>query len=90
MKDRNLIVKMLDILVEMAEHCNNKEKPENTVKCCGCAMAWDFGLCSHGCFLVNTVENSEFIDDLINVCIEHKIDYQDKLNKIASIFQTCY
>lgn len=80
---------MLDLLVEMAEHCNNMDKPRGRAKCSNCALNWNFSLGNHGCFLVETIDNNDkFMDDLIGMCIYHKIDYKDKVNKIADIFDT--
>ena len=89
MEGKDLIIKMLNLLVEMAEHCINKDKPKDNIKCADCALCWDFGLSSNGCFLVETVDsNDKFIEDLESVCIAHDIDYKDKLNRLADIFIT--
>ena len=90
MQGKELIEKMLDLLVEMSEHCINKDKPMNEIKCSDCALCWNFSLSSHGCFLVETINDSEFINNLENICIEHGISYKEKLNKIADIFVTEY
>ena len=89
MQGKELLVKTLDLLVEMAEHCANKEKTTDKSKCTDCALCWDFGLSSNGCFLVETIDrNDKFIEDLESVCIAHDIDYKDKLNRLADIFIT--
>lgn len=91
MEGKELIERMLDLLVEMAEHCINKEKPKDQIKCkcVNCALSWTFGLTSYGCFLVEIVDNDEdFLDNLRNVCIENNIDCADRLNRLADIFGT--
>ena len=89
MEGKELIIKMLNLLVEMAEHCINKDKPKDSIKCADCALCWNFSLCNNGCFLVETIgRNDKFIEDLESVCIAHDIDYKDKLNKISDIFIT--
>lgn len=89
MEGKDLIIKMLNLLVEMAEYCINKDKPKDNIKCADCALCWNFSLSSNGCFLVETIaHNDKFIEDLESVCIAHDIDYKDKLNKIADIFIT--
>lgn len=80
---------MLNLLVEIAEHCINKDKPKDNIKYADCALCWNFGLSSNGCFLVETIDsNDKFIEDLESVCIAHDIDYKDKLNRLADIFIT--
>lgn len=89
MQGKELIIKMLDLLVEMAEHCNDMYKPIDGVKCSNCALNWNFSLGNHGCFLVETIDNNDkFMDDLISTCKYHNIEYKDKLNKLANIFVT--
>lgn len=88
MEGKDLIIKMLNLLVEMAEHCINKDKPKDNIKCADCALCWNFSLSSNGCFLVEIIDNSEFIDILENVCIANNINYKDRLNKLADIFVT--
>lgn len=91
MKGKKLIVKTLDLLVEIAEHCKNLEKPEGSskCKCANCELNWSFSLGDHGCFFVETIDNNEkFIDDLTAICKYHNIEYKDKLNKVADIFVT--
>lgn len=89
MEGKDLIIKMLDLLFEMAEHCINKDKPKGNSKCVDCALCWNFSLSSNGCFLVETIDhNDKFIEDLESVCIAHDIDCKDKLNRIADIFIT--
>lgn len=88
---KELIIKMLDLLVEMADHCSKLEKPKDSskCKCANCALNWDFNLGNHGCFLVETIDNNEkFMEDLISTCKYHDIEYISKTNKIASIFVT--
>ena len=50
MEGKDLIIKMLNLLVEMAEHCINKDKPKDNIKCADCALCWNFGLSGNGCF----------------------------------------
>ena len=89
MEGKELIIKMLDLLVEMAEHCINKDKPKDNIKCADCALCWNSSLFNNGCFLVEIINyNDKFIEDLESVCIAHDIDYKDKLNKISNIFIT--
>lgn len=89
MQGKELIIKILDLLVEMAEHCVNKEKTTDKSKCVDCALSWNFSIYNCGCFLVELVDNNDkFMDELINLCKLHNIDYIDKLNKVASIFTT--
>ncbi|MGL5767865.1 MAG: hypothetical protein ACRCX8_19695 [Sarcina sp.] len=89
MKSKELVIKQLDLLVEMAEHCINKKRTEgNSTKCEDCNLHWNFSVSSHGCFLCETVDYGKFIEDLESVCISQDIEYRDKLNKIASIFVT--
>lgn len=85
MQGKYLIIKMLDLLVEMSEHCMNRDKLKH--KCKYCELSWKFGLSSCGCFLVETIENnSKFIENLESVCLSNNIDYKEKLNKIEDIF----
>ena len=64
MEGKDLIIKMLNLLVEMAEHCINKDKPKDNIKCEDCALCWNFSLSSNGCFLVETIaHNDKFIED---------------------------
>lgn len=88
MKGKEYLEKILDLLVEMSEYCINKDKPINEIKCSDCDLCWNFSLSSHGCFLVEIIYNSEFIDILENVCIANNINYKDRLNKLADIFVT--
>ena len=89
MEGKDLIIKMLDLLVEMAEHSINKDKPKDNIKCADCALCWNSSLFNNGCFLVEIINyNDKFIEDLESVCIAHDIDYKDKLNKISDIFIT--
>lgn len=89
MKGKEYIEKMLDLLVDMANHCTNKDTPvKNRAKCIDCALAWNFSIRSHGCLLVNIADNSDLLEDLINVCEDHDIEYKDKLNKLENILVT--
>lgn len=91
MQGKELIIKILDTLAEMADHCSKLEKPKNSskCKCANCALSWNFNLGNHGCFLVETIDNNEkFMDDLIATCKYHGIEYISKTNKIADIFVT--
>lgn len=88
MKAKELVIKQLDLLVEMAEHCTNKETHNHTIKCPDCALSWNFRINNHGCFLVEIINNDKLFEDLESVCRYHNIDYQDKFNKIASIIDT--
>ncbi|MGL4801937.1 MAG: hypothetical protein ACRC18_06700 [Cetobacterium sp.] len=89
MQSKELVEKMLDLLVDMSEHCINRVKSGNKTKCENCSLSWSFGLCSHGCFLVETIDNNEkFIDDLTAACEYNNIEYKDKINKLANIFTT--
>ena len=89
MQGKELIIKTLDLLVEMTEHCINKNKPKDGNKCSDCALNWNFSLSNHGCFLVEIIDNNgKLMDDLENLCVLHDIEYKDKLNKIANIFGT--
>lgn len=89
MRGKELIIKTLDILVEMSEHCVNKEKTTDKSKCVDCALMWDFNIRDCGCFLVELIYNNDsFIDTLIKLCKTNDIEYQDKLNKVASIIVT--
>lgn len=89
MQGKELIIKILDLLVEMAEHCVNKEKTTDKSKCVDCALSWNFNIRDCGCFLVELVDNNDkFMDELINLCKLHDIEYKDKLNKVANIFVT--
>ncbi|MGL5718644.1 MAG: hypothetical protein ACRCX2_36910 [Paraclostridium sp.] len=89
MKGKELVVKTLDLLVEMANHCTSMENPESGVKCTNCALSWNFKITCHGCLFVEIMNgNDKFIDDLVNTCTYHDIPYSDKLNKIADIFVT--
>ena len=89
MEGKDLIIKMLNLLVEMSEHCINKDKSKSNIKCADCSLCWNFSLYNNGCFLVETIaHNDKFIEDLESVCIAHGIDYKDELNKIADIFTT--
>lgn len=89
MQGKELIIKMLDLLVEMSEHCTKIDKPKSGVKCSDCALNWNFNLGNHGCFLVETIDNNDkFMDDLISMCTSHKIEYKDKINKMVDIFVT--
>lgn len=89
MQGKGLIINMLDVLVDMSEHCIHMEKPKEGAKCSNCALGWNYNIRNHGCFLVETVGNyNEFLDVLVLVCEENNIDYKDKLNKVAGIFVT--
>lgn len=91
MEGKELINGQLDLLVKMAEHCTNKNKPRGKIKCNNCALNWNFSLSDNGCFLVEMVDrNDKFIDDLISCCVANNIEYKDKLKKIADIFVTEY
>lgn len=89
MQDKELLIKTLDLLVEMSEHCTNKEKTTDKSKCVDCALSWNFNIRDCGCFLVDLINyNDSFIDTLIKLCKINNIEYQDKLNKVASIIVT--
>lgn len=89
MKSKELINNQLDLLVKMAEHCINRDKPDDEIKCNNCSLSWNFSLSNNGCFLVEIMDrNDKFIDDLISRCIANDIEYKDKLNKVADIFVT--
>lgn len=91
MQGKKYIEKMLDLLVDMANHCINKDKPEKDKgKCVDCALSWSFSLSNHGCFLVETIDYGEFIDNLENICIANDINYKERFNKLADIFVTEY
>ena len=89
MKGKEYIERILDLLVDMATHCENKDTPtEGKCKCVDCELSWNFNIRDHGCLLVNIMNNQDFMDDLISTCVANKIDYADKLNKVADIFVT--
>lgn len=86
MQGRHYIENLLDLLIEMADHCIHKDKPiEDKAKCVGCALSWTFSLRNHGCLLVNMIDNEDLIGDIMNVCEANNIDYRDKINKLYSI-----
>lgn len=91
MGGRHYIEKLLDLLVEMADHCNKKDTPvEGKAKCIDCQLSWNFSIRDHGCLLVNLMDNQDFIDDLTSACEASGVDYRDRLNKVADIFVTNY
>ena len=89
MNGKKLIEEMLDLLVKMSEHC--KSMTNNSLqesKCLNCSMSRNFGYSNHGCLLVDTLENYEFIDLLRDTCKYQDIRCEDKLNKAFEIFVT--
>lgn len=91
MGGRHYIEKLLDLLVEMADHCNKKDTPvEGKAKCIDCQLSWNFSIRDHGCLLVNLMDNQDFIDDLTSACEASGVDYRDRLNRVADIFVTNY
>lgn len=91
MGGRHYIEKLLDLLVEMADHCNKKDTPvEGKAKCIDCQLSWNFSIRDHGCILVNIIDNDDLINDIICVCEANNIDYKDRLNKLADIIDTNY
>lgn len=88
-KGKELVEEMLYLLVKMSTHCKTLERTdENKVKCSNCSMSRYFSLGNHGCFLVETLENYEFIDSLKSTCRYQNIEFESKLNKAVSIFVT--
>lgn len=88
MKGKDLTVKLLDTLVEMADYCKDmdKIKHEGKIKCSNCELNWRFGLGNHGCFLVETIYNNDkFLYNLIDLCKYQNIEYEDKINKISNM-----
>lgn len=91
MKGKQYLELLLDLLVDMSNHCKYKDVPiEGKSKCIDCELQWDFNVMDYGCLLVNIIENNEFIDNLTSVCGYHNVEYNDRLNNVASIFDTGY
>ena len=91
MSNKKLMEEMLDLLVKMSDHCKNKKTEMiNQSKCINCEMHMNFSITRHGCFLVDTVENYEFIDSIKDVCKYQNIEYGYKLNKVMEIFGLLY
>lgn len=91
MSSKKLMEEMLDLLVKMSEHCKNKKREvPNKSKCFNCEMHMNFSITRHGCFLVDALENYEFIDSIRDVCEYQNIKCEDKLNKIMEIFEEEY
>lgn len=91
MKGRAYLELLLDLLVNMANHCEHKDTPvEGKAKCIDCQLSWNFDIRNHGCLLVNIMDNQDFVDDLTSACEANGVDYKDRLNKIADMFVTNY
>lgn len=85
MNGKDLIVKQLDLLVEMFEYCSSKDKSGDRVECSKCPLFWNFNACCRGCFLINVIDD-KFMSALINICEAHDIDYKEKIDRIDDIF----
>lgn len=86
MKEKEYLDRMLDLLVDMSQHCINKDKPiEDKCKCVDCDLSWNFSICNNGCFLVNILDNNDFIGDLTCACVYNDVDYEDRVNKVMEI-----
>ena len=86
-----MINRQLDLLVEMAEHCKNRKQISRELsKCFNCNIHFNFNLGSHGCFLVETLENDDFMNILIDTCKYRGIEYKEKIDKIMEIFNEEY
>lgn len=86
---KELVIEMLDLLVKISNHCNNRQRADlGMSKCINCSMIRDFGYANSGCLLVDMLRNNEFMDLLIDTCTYQKIEYMDKLNKVMGIFTT--
>lgn len=91
MKGRAYLEKLLDLLAEMADHCNKKDTPvEGRAKCIDCQLSWNFSIRDHGCLLVNIIDNDDLIADITCACEANGVDYKQRLNKIADMFVTNY
>ena len=91
MNSKKIMEEMLDLLVKMSEHCKNRKREVfNKSKCFNCEMHMNFSITRHGCFLVDTLENYEFIDLIKDVCEYQNIEYKNKLNKVMEIFEEEY
>lgn len=91
MKGREYLELLLNLLVDMSNHCKYKDTPiEGKAKCVDCGLKWNFNIREHGCLLVKIMDNQDFIDDLTSACEANNVDYRDRLNKIADMFVTNY
>ena len=87
-KERQLINKLLDVLVEMSNHCNSMESNiPNKSKCVNCGFARDFGIIDSGCLLVDILENEYFLHTIKSTCLYHDIECENKLNQAMEIFE---
>ena len=87
-KEKQLINKLLNVLVEMSNHCNCMESEmPNKSKCIGCGFKIDFGVTNCGCLLVDILENYELIDLIRDTCRYQNIKCEDKLNQAMEIFE---
>lgn len=88
-KEKELIDKLLDIIVEMSEHCMSmKSEILNKSKCSNCGFKRDFGLSNNGCLLVDILENYELVDVIIDTCRYQEIVCEDKLEQAMRIFKS--
>lgn len=86
-----LIDKQLDLLIEMANYCKTMERiSTDKSKCFNCKIHFNFNLGNHGCFLVETLENKEFINILIDTCKYQDVKYKEKLDKVMEIYDEEY
>ena len=88
MSSKKLMEEMLELLVKMSEECKNrKEDISHKSKCFDCSMSMNFSIRRHGCFLIDTLENCDFVDLLKDVCKYQNIEYENKLNKVEEVFE---
>lgn len=86
-----MINKQLDLLVEIAEYCKSmKRVSKDKSKCFNCKIHFSFNLGNHGCFLVETLENDDFMNILIDTCEYQGIEYREKIDKIMEIYNEEY
>ena len=89
--EEKFIKEILDVLVRMSDHCKKRESTDNnSSKCINCGMVRDFGYSNSGCLLVDILDNTDFVDVLVDTCKYQNIEYIDKLNEIMDIFITEY
>ena len=89
MKEKEYLDRMLDLLVDMSNHCKYKDTPiEGKSKCVDCGLKWNFNIRNHGCLLVDLMANDDFIDDLRSACISSGVDYESRLSKLTDILIT--
>ena len=86
--EEKLIKEILDVLVRMSDHCKKRESIDsNSSKCINCGMVRDFGYSNSGCLLIDILDNTDFMDVLVDTCKHQDIECIDKINYIMDILE---